>query len=237
MTPAEFRKLLVSYEPAYRIEIGKLWAQATVMTATEFLAYAEQAYPEIMSAHLAVAAELAATWYEEAPGDSKFAAVPADLPPVEQLQASLRWALSTPESETNLEGSATRMFHDSARKTIVENATREGGKWAREAEPGACRFCQMLATRGAVYASRESALKHGSTKRSRRTVGNPAQHDDGGYHDHCRCVAVMVRPGSSYNPPDYVGQWEHDYQKARANATGTTLNDLMAAYREMDKHN
>lgn len=233
MTPADFRKLLVSYEPAYRTEIGKLWAQANVMSPAEFLAYAEQAYPEIMSAHLAVAAELAATWYEESPGDESYAAVPAELPPVEQLQASLRWALSTPESEKNLDGSATRMFHDSARTTIVQNAAREGGGWARHAEPDACRFCQMLATRDVLYVSKDSALKHGTTKRVRR-ARNPAKHNDDKYHDHCKCVAVPVRPGESYNPPDYVDKWEDDYFAAVANSDGASLNDLMRSYRELD---
>jgi hypothetical protein len=231
----------VTYEPAYRIEIGKLWAQANVMSPAEFLVYAEEAYPEIMSAHLAVAAELAATWYEESPGDESFAAVPAELPPVEQLQASLRWALSTPESEKNLDGSATRMFHDSARRTIVSNAKREGGLWAREAEPDACRFCQMLATRGAVYASDKSALNHSTgPRRSRKTLA-PPKHTDDAYHDHCRCTAVMVRPGGSYTPPKYTEAYDRDYRvviraldKAKL---PHTVGNVMRAYREMDKHN
>lgn len=31
------------------------------------------------------------------------------------------------------------------------------------------------------------------------------------YHDHCHCIAVPVRPGGFYEPPDYVEQWQDDY--------------------------
>jgi len=42
-------------------------------------------------------------------------------------------------------------------------------RWRRVPEPGACDFCLMLATRGAVYASQETAGK------------------DNDYHAHCHC--------------------------------------------------
>lgn len=31
------------------------------------------------------------------------------------------------------------------------------------------------------------------------------------YHDNCHCIAVPVRDGDSYEPPDYAVQWEQDY--------------------------
>lgn len=240
MTPEEFRDLLISYEPQYRTKLGKLWAQAQVLSAPEFAVYAEQAYPDIITPHLQLAAELAATWYDEAPSPNKsFVATTADLAPVAQLQASLRWALSTPQSEVNLDGSATRMFHDSARRTIVLNADNEpGAKWARHAEPGACRFCQMLATRGAVYASDKQALYHGTGPRRNRGTLAPPKHTDDSYHDHCRCEAVMVRPGGSYHPPKYVEAYEQDYEKVAAAVDEAgltrTVDNIMAAYRAMD---
>ena len=42
-------------------------------------------------------------------------------------------------------------------------------RWRRVPEPGACDFCLMLATRGAVYASQETAGR------------------DNDYHAHCHC--------------------------------------------------
>lgn len=52
-----------------------------------------------------------------------------------------------------------------------------GVRWARVPDIGACNFCMMLATRGAVYLSRESAA------------------GKGGYHSHCRCLPV---PSTEY---------------------------------------
>lgn len=48
------------------------------------------------------------------------------------------------------------------------------GRFRRIAEPGACDFCRMLATRGAVYLTEESAGKHGR------------------YHLWCRCHVDLV---------------------------------------------
>lgn len=59
--------------------------------------------------------------------------------------------------------------------------------WIRVAHPGACSFCQMLATRGTIiggkvsgsaYTSRESALRTNKGKK---------------YHDNCRCTAISAR--------------------------------------------
>lgn len=231
MTPAEFRALLVSYEPQLRADLGKLWVQAQTMSAPEFSAYAQEAYPELVSPHIALAAELAATWYDEASPQSSYIATVAALPPVEQLQASLRWALSKPDSPALLNGSAERMFYLGARSTIVDNSeTEHGATWAREAQPGACWFCRLLATRGAVYASESAALQHGTGQRRRRLA--PAKHEDDKYHDNCKCIAVMVRPGGSYTPPAYAEKWNSEYEAAVKAAGGAqTFEAVKAGYK------
>lgn len=242
MTPDEFRELLISYEPEYRIALGSLWAKAKEMTPGQFTSYAVQAYPEIITPHLALAAELAATWYDEQPSsDANYVASTADLVPVKALEINVRWALSTPSAEKSLDGSATRAFHNSARRTIVQNAnTERGAQWARQPEPGACRFCQMFATRGAVYASEKEALYHAAAhgERPRKAA---AHHDDERYHDHCRCIAVAVRPGGEpYKPPKYVAQYERDYYRAAAavDKAGLTRNEtnILNALRALDSN-
>jgi len=75
-----------------------------------------------------------------------------------------------------LRGAATRLVLAGGRDTItgttpIDPAARG---WERVIEPGACSFCSMLASRGAVY--KES------------TVGFRA-------HDHCHCVARAVFTG------------------------------------------
>lgn len=39
------------------------------------------------------------------------------------------------------------------------------------------------------------------------------------YHDNCHCIAVPVRSGDFYEPPDYVNQWTQDYVDAQDSTT------------------
>lgn len=62
------------------------------------------------------------------------------------------------------------------------------------------------------------------------------------FHDHCHCTAIAVRPGQSYEPPDYVEQWEQDYNDAvkAAREAGRTKGeygaiDINAVVSQMDK--
>ena len=70
--------------------------------------------------------------------------------------------------------------HRIARDTVLDAAQGDGGPivgWKRVAEPGACAFCRMLATRGAVYTSQATASVTAGAKK---------------YHRHCRCVVESV---------------------------------------------
>lgn len=62
-----------------------------------------------------------------------------------------------------------------SRNTVVNSAHAAGTRWCRVPERGACWFCLMLASRGAVYSSKDTAK--GTTGR---------------YHAHCRCTAAEV---------------------------------------------
>lgn len=62
--------------------------------------------------------------------------------------------------------------------------------------------------------NRRDQYARGSRKgqdKVRKLRGEQKQGDK--YHDFCRCVAVPVR-GGDYEPPDYVGQWQNDYNAA-----------------------
>lgn len=69
---------------------------------------------------------------------------------------------------------------DRARRTVIKNAAQIGARYARVPEPGACFFCLMLASRGPVYRSDQTAI-----------LG----HDGRRYHPHCRCSVGEVLPG------------------------------------------
>ncbi len=115
--------------------------------------------------------------------------------------SGLTWQDNPDVTLSRLSGSVKRMVYDASRDTVVSNATQEGVRWVRVAQPDACAFCRMLATRSAVYHSQALALRGASPYSE-------------SYHDHCRCVAVPVRAGSVYTPPDYVQQWMQDYNDA-----------------------
>jgi hypothetical protein len=51
----------------------------------------------------------------------------------------------------------------------------------------------------------------GQTRGGRR-LGDP-------YHDNCHCIAVPVRAGGYYEPPEYVSDWKQDYIDAQNEKT------------------
>lgn len=251
MTPEEFLSLLETYLPGLHADIQTLMDQASHMSADDFVRWAQQAYPDVVTPHVAVAAELAAHWYEESGNDAAYQAITAPMPDIAQLAANLRWSLSTDNPRVNLLGSAERVFYNGARQTIVDNSNDEpGATWARHAEPGACAFCKMLATRDDVYTSKEAAesvvgrgrIKTGfrsdgsiiaTTVRTGQTRGTRELGEE--YHDHCKCIAVMVRPGQEYKTPEYAQGWNDQYEKAVAQAgRRSDVKDIIKAWRELD---
>lgn len=81
--------------------------------------------------------------------------------------------------------------------TIMYNAKRDKVAYARVPEPGACKWCLMLASRGFAYSSKESAL----TKDGER------------FHGHCRCHSMPVydetraRVEYGYNPERFYEEY------------------------------
>ncbi len=92
---------------------------------------------------------------------------------------------------SQLAGAAVRWTRAGDRGTIFATAdtypqTVVGYK--RQAEAGACKFCEMLAGRGAVYLSQESGgqvVGRGGRARGTQKIGRA-------FHDHCHCRVVPV---------------------------------------------
>lgn len=197
-----------------------------------------EAYPDIVGQYANAAGLLTADWYESLPGDPTFRAASAPVLP-ERLEGTARWAAGAiftgGKVEEIVAGSAKRHVFNASRETVLENTSREGATWARYASANACPFCRMLSTRGNVYASEAAATKvggRGSTgKRGKgiRTRGN--QSIGSRYHDNCRCMAVPVRGGDSYSPPDYVEKWEAEYSEARKAADGVDAKSILSTLR------
>ncbi|CRY79881.1 hypothetical protein SAMN05421776_11763 [Nocardia farcinica] len=187
--------------------------------------YVRDAYPEVWTPYGAAAGELSSAFYAATapPGTppSGLYVPPAELPSAAALSGQAEWALARPAVLAALVGVAQRDMWGVARQTITNS--ERGTAWARHASANACRFCQVLATRGAVYGSKKNAT-------GESLIGG----DSDKYHKNCHCVAVPVHPGSTYEPPDYVAQWKEEYETAATNAGSRNMKSIMAEYRRMD---
>lgn len=215
----EFQAILVELAGRAGVGVDTLIRRASDrLTAQELAAFLTDAYPELLDPFLQASGLLTTQWYAEQPvaatrpGAAAFAPALAPLLSRERLAIAARWALTQRDPGSALRGSATRAVFDQSRNTVVLNAEREGiVGYARYARASACGFCRMLATRtdeaSGLYRTEKTAVQV-SSRRAKRKPGQK-------YHDHCYCLAVPVRSGG-YEPPDYVQQWQADYEKAHA---------------------
>lgn len=238
---AEERAFLDQLHALGVADLEKMWSAAKA-TADPF-AYMLAAYPELAAQYAGIAAEAAAVWYDDSPGGVPgFVAAPAEIAPAAQFAGSAAWALSSAGDAgfDKLAGAFQGDIWDAARETKIVNAEDEpGSTYVREAGPKACEFCRMLATRGAVYTSRKAAKyvvgrgKRGET-RGKQAIGKR-------FHDNCSCRIVEVRAGESYQPLDYMADWEQEYRDAvRATPSAgpygaVELKPLMRTMRERKK--
>lgn len=114
---------------------------------------------------------------------------PADLPPDGQVAATVGWATeplrtdspSEDAVESRLVGAVERLVMNVGRETLataVQDDKHAHG-WARVTRPGACSFCRLVATRGAIY-------------KTQATAGRSANSRFGGegefkWHNNCHC--------------------------------------------------
>ena len=90
-----------------------------------------------------------------------------------------------------LVGSSQRLAMLGARSTInyaIDTGASGIIGYRRVTAPGACKFCTMLAGRGAVFTSAASAstvVGRGGRPRGTQAIGRP-------FHDSCRCVIEVI---------------------------------------------
>jgi hypothetical protein len=166
-----------------------------------------QVVPDVVSPYMDMASASAATWYEDmrllaydAPyqaemfsmseaAKSKAPLALASQP--EQLDATIRNGLAPLFGKSGssplmlIGGGMQRHITNAARGTVIENARRDSVRvgYQRFTKAGCCKFCAMVASRGAVYGSRKAAGGQAFAQK---------------YHDHCRCVVGPVFAGNEY---------------------------------------
>lgn len=202
----EFQALLNALADELESRIYGLVTAVLGLDETELLTLITTAAPELINPFLSVASDLTAIWYEDQNPASDFVAEPVEAIQVEDLATSARWAMLQDDPAQALAGTASNALFQTSRETVATNADREGVRWARFARPDACGFCKLLAVRGYVYKSRDSA----------EAVG----HRDAAGHTKCQCTAYPERGGPAIDKvfldkyKILLKQWEADYQAA-----------------------
>lgn len=220
--------------------------QATVPTWIEAVTTVVNQYSE-------VAASVAADFYDGeriAAGVPGTFTVPlADPPPGEQVDSSLRWATKDvwPRDESSdatvaqlepvdvrldaamvkADAVAQKLVADRGRET-VRQAVRQDAQavaYARAAALGACAFCALMASRGAVYATAESAGRDANERFS----GNASVAK---FHDNCHCAIIPVFRGQRFELSPRAAEWDQLYRDHAQGYSGDQLRRFRAAFKE-----
>lgn len=155
-------------------------------------------------------AELGAQWYDLCCELAGIDAEPAELstPTSESLQIKAEATVKNsqmPTIQQTLNYYMQNVINESIRMTGDANLWRDyerglsAGKWARVPVGDTCAWCLMLASQGAWYVSKESALGK----------------ESGHYHDGCNCIAVYhADPIDIDGYGSKLGEYKSMYYKA-----------------------
>lgn len=207
--------------------VSTIVAEADPAAARDVLV---QLVPQLAAEYGDAAVALAATWFEQVYGVPAVIAAPLDRAVLEQAIRYPAGHLWTPGGEpagataidplTNaLAGKVDAWVKQGVRDTVRESAWSHDMGWARVPRGAkTCAWCLILASRGAVYRSRQSATTADGGER---------------YHGHCDCTAVAVR-----GPDEYPDGYDPDalyndlYLPARTAAGSGDIESIAAAMRE-----
>lgn len=153
--------------------------------------------------------------------------------PVEpaKVYATTAWAFHTKAVEGGLDPRAAfdrivpalaRHIAHPARQTVIQSARAAGTSWARVPTAKACEFCLMLASRGAVYESKKSALVVSGVKRNKRKAGER-------FHDNCHCVVIESHDDTDL--PQIVRDLGDEWEQVSKDAAEKGV-DVRGAWRE-----
>lgn len=182
-TPSDLRDAVSGLSTLAARDLRRTWRE--VGTAEEARDALKDVLPEIVDAYGLASAALAADWYDDLRDelniDGRFSAIVADLDLGADALAgyavtplfseSPDWARARTLAEGGLQLRIANAARETVRLTSIEDPQARG--WQRSASMG-CEFCQMLASRGAVY--------------NKSTVDFAA-------HENCKCLAVPAFSG------------------------------------------
>lgn len=211
--------------------IRRAWGALGAATADEKRDVMLDVLPGLIREHGQVAAVIAAEFFEATTGATATIIDPVEDAAVLESTRYLAGRLYDGREAAFLTGitsMATRNMLQHGRSTTYESALRTPGIfYARAPEPGACNWCLLLSSRGAVYASSTEAVKVSVAR------GKGGRRPGEDFHDSCRCDAIPAR-GDDDLPYD-AGALYDKYKDAwyAAGGTGVTDAEVVAKMREM----
>ena len=166
--------------------------------------------PVLISAYSDGTSSLAADWYddlrEQAAPAKSFSAEPVVVERWEKVGRMVAWSaqpLFLPEPDRELvakrllpsvQKEIARPFRDTITTNTVRDPSAHG--WRRVASGSGCKFCRMLADRGAVYSGKSARFAS---------------------HTHCHCSAEPAfEPGAAASDFQYVASQRRTSEKDRA---------------------
>jgi len=211
-----------------------LWGQLPHANAIVTRDALLESVPLMVTQYGEVAGAAAADFYdlmrEKSAAPGRFVADLADPIDVEDLRGQIRWSI-TPlfdrenpnpdDALSRLEQKVDEYTLQPGRDTIARSVERDPAKarWARVPVGKTCSFCLMLASRGAVYRSAESA---GQSRK---------------YHGDCDCTPTPFWGNDPY-PEGYNPDALYEkYNAARTAASSGKFKPILAALRtQTDGH-
>lgn len=179
-------------------DLNRWWAGLDITDAVAVRVAAQAFMRELLATYGPISATVAADYYDEireaSTARGRYAARLVDALSEEQLDANVRYAVgplfgAQPDSAKALAllaSSAQRLVQEYGRQTLISAADNDPARprFARVPHGKPCAFCRLVASRGAIYLSSQSAGE--LTK----------------FHDDCDCqiVASFAADDLPYDP-------------------------------------
>lgn len=189
-------------------ELEAFWSTLDLSKPTAAKALLADFMVTLVDAYGPISGVIAADFYDEMREESGQAgSFSAQLGPdtdPEQVRGSSDWAAQplfdeTPDQKAALHrflGSTQRLVQEQGRQTIMLSVELDPAKprWARMPIGDTCDWCVMLASRGADYTSRASAV---------------SKSNGGAFHDECDCQPVVIWDGDTlpYDQQKYLDEY------------------------------
>lgn len=212
------------------------------------------AVQQLVAQYGQASAALAADFYdaqrEGAAVAGRFTVPVADAAPDDQVSNSLRWAtkdlwprdpgdstvaqqeplaVRLDAAEAKAEQVVQRLVANQGRETMRAAVKRDryAVAYARGAALGACSFCKLMASRGAVYKDAQAAGKDANDK----FTGDASVVK---FHNDCHCTIIPVFRGQRFELSPHAAGWDRIYREFAAGHPGDQLRLFRQALAEQD---